>query len=105
MVQSEKRCLMAWAKDKAVLRKSSSGGIFSVLAEYVLSNNGAIIGAAITNYETKTLEHICITTRVSTIRVQLEMHIAKQKNYLKQVNWCCLAERLARLQDYCRFWM
>lgn len=35
---------MAWNKDVEVLKKSSSGGVFSALAEYILQRQGAVIG-------------------------------------------------------------
>lgn len=44
-------------KEREILNKSSSGGIFSVLAEYVLSNNGAVCGCI---YDENLLPvHIC----------------------------------------------
>ena len=36
----------AWAKDKKILRNSSSGGLYSVIANYVLRNGGVVFGAA-----------------------------------------------------------
>ena len=36
----------AWAKDKSIHRKSSSGGVFSVIAVEVLKQKGAVFGAA-----------------------------------------------------------
>lgn len=44
--ESETKCLAAWNKDAAVRLKSSSGGAFSVLAEYVLAHGGVVFGAA-----------------------------------------------------------
>ncbi len=44
-------------KDRDILNKSSSGGVFSVLAEYVLQNNGAVCGCV---YDENLLpKHIC----------------------------------------------
>jgi len=37
---------MAWHKDDDVLKKSSSGGAFTALAEYVLKRGGVVYGAA-----------------------------------------------------------
>ena len=39
-------CLAAWNKSDDVRIKSSSGGVFSALAEYVLSRGGVVFGAA-----------------------------------------------------------
>ncbi len=35
----------AWNKNEAILQQSSSGGIFSVLAQYILSKHGVVFGA------------------------------------------------------------
>lgn len=37
---------MAWNKDEEILKKSSSGGVFTALAYYVLKRNGVVFGAA-----------------------------------------------------------
>lgn len=47
---------MVVAKNPEVVRKSSSGGVFSVLAEKILSEGGVVYGARY-NYETERLEH------------------------------------------------
>ena len=45
-------------RDKSVLKSSSSGGVFSVLAEYVLKNGGAVCGCV---YDEKLKPvHICV---------------------------------------------
>ena len=36
----------AWAKDDEILRDSSSGGVFSILAEYVIKKGGIVFGAS-----------------------------------------------------------
>ena len=38
------KCYAAWADDE-IRMKSSSGGAFSVLAEYIIRNNGVVFGA------------------------------------------------------------
>lgn len=43
------------AKDKDIVAKSSSGGVFSLLSEIVMKNGGCVYGARY-NYETETLE-------------------------------------------------
>ena len=48
----------AWNKDKAVRMHSSSGGVFSVLAEQVLKENGLVIGVAMQDLEAK---HIIVS--------------------------------------------
>lgn len=46
---------MVKAKDKDIVAKSSSGGVFSLLSEIVLKNGGCVYGARY-NYDTETLE-------------------------------------------------
>lgn len=46
------------SKDRDVLRQSSSGGVFTLLAKVVLDNGGAVFGAAWNNGVS--LEHVCV---------------------------------------------
>jgi coenzyme F420-reducing hydrogenase beta subunit len=39
------RCYSAYASDECICRQSSSGGIFSLIANYVLSKGGVVFGA------------------------------------------------------------
>lgn len=43
--QGEPSCFVAYAKDSALRTASSSGGMFGVLAQYVLSHGGTVFGA------------------------------------------------------------
>lgn len=52
--------IAAWAKDPAIRCSSSSGGVFSVLAQWVLSSGGVINGVAFD--EDFSLRHKLITT-------------------------------------------
>lgn len=52
-------CYAAWNKDESVRMDSSSGGIFSSLAKYVLKNNGFVCGASFDNENQ--LKHIIIS--------------------------------------------
>lgn len=54
----EQECYAAKIKDKETLMNSSSGGIFSVLANHVLKQNGKVYGAIFT--EDLQIEHIGI---------------------------------------------
>ena len=47
---------MLKAKDKDIVRKSSSGGIFTLLADEIIRQNGVVYGARY-NYEKERLEH------------------------------------------------
>lgn len=45
-VDSKKIAYASMNKDEQVRMKSSSGGIFSILAEYIIKNNGVVYGAS-----------------------------------------------------------
>ncbi len=47
---------MCWAKDEELRMNSSSGGLFSVIAAYVLKQGGVVFGARY-NYKEERLEH------------------------------------------------
>ncbi len=47
---------MAWHKDNEVLKRSSSGGVFTALAEYILDRGGIVVGAA-EDKDTKKVVH------------------------------------------------
>ena len=59
---SERHPFMLKAKDKGLLKKSSSGGAFSLLAGKVIDDGGVVYGAAY-NYKTEKLEE-CSTEQV-----------------------------------------
>lgn len=48
----------AWNKDGDILRESSSGGVFSILAQYVLDKGGTVCGAAFD--EGNVVKHILV---------------------------------------------
>ena len=50
---------MVKAQDKSILKKSSSGGVFSLLSEKIMNEGGVVYGARY-NYESETLE--CLST-------------------------------------------
>ncbi|MCK5236940.1 MAG: Coenzyme F420 hydrogenase/dehydrogenase, beta subunit C-terminal domain, partial [Deltaproteobacteria bacterium] len=39
-------CFAGWCRDEKIRKESSSGGVFTLLAEYVLDNNGFVCGAS-----------------------------------------------------------
>lgn len=55
------KAYIGYAKEDNIINNSSSGGIFSLIANYILENNGIIIGAAF-NKDNK-LKHIAITKK------------------------------------------
>lgn len=56
-----KNCYASWAKDDELRIQSSSGGMFSVFAKYVLNECMGIVCGANQNDLTMELKHICIT--------------------------------------------
>ena len=54
------KCYVAYSRSKSDLENSSSGGIFSVIANEILKENGIVIGAML---EKNKLKHIAITER------------------------------------------
>lgn len=55
------KCYVAYAKDEDIRFKSSSGGIFSLLANYILDNDGVVIGASFD--KNNKLNHIAIENK------------------------------------------
>lgn len=54
------KCLAMWNKDSSIRMKSSSGGVFSILASYVLKLGGVVFGAAWN--DNMVLEHKAVTS-------------------------------------------
>ena len=64
---------LAWARDSDIRRSSSSGGVFSVLAEYFLSIGGVVIGAA---YNVDfSVSHIAVESRDDLHRLRLSKYV------------------------------
>lgn len=54
-----KECYASYAKSNLIRERSSSGGIFSVIANFILNQGGIVVGAAMQdNYK---LNHLCIS--------------------------------------------
>ena len=53
-------CFVTCHRDRTVLEKSSSGGMFSAFAEYILNRDGVVIGATFDEVDKK-VKHIGIT--------------------------------------------
>ena len=73
--RSGKMPLTAYAaihKDRAVLKDSSSGGVFSALAEYVLEQGGAVCGCLL---EGLRAIHVCAETQDDVIRMRKSKYV------------------------------
>ncbi|MGI6498825.1 MAG: polysaccharide pyruvyl transferase family protein [Oscillospiraceae bacterium] len=64
----EPRVYAAWNRDEKVKQESSSGGVFSALASYVLGQEGAVYGAGFD--ETFRLTHICVEEPADLFRLR-----------------------------------
>ncbi len=60
-ITTKQECYAAKIKNEEILMKSSSGGIFSALANYVLEKKGKVYGATFT--KDLTVEHIAIESK------------------------------------------
>lgn len=59
--ESMKTVYAGWNKSKSVKRKSSSGGMFSLLAEWFINNDGYVVGCAWEN--DFSVKHICVNNK------------------------------------------
>lgn len=64
----EPRVYAAWNRDAATKKESTSGGVFSALASYVLGQDGAVYGAAFD--EMFHLTHICVEEKEALFRLR-----------------------------------
>lgn len=64
----------AWSNDKDIVRNSSSGGLFSELAKWVLAANGYVVGAAFTK------DHLVAHYMIDNIK---DIGILQQSKYLQ----------------------
>lgn len=63
----------AWNKDEKVRAESSSGGVFSALAETVLEMGGIVCGAAYAN--DMSVSHICIEKKSDLSKLRLSKYV------------------------------
>lgn len=73
MPTSEASFYMAWHLDKEVIKKSSSGGVFTALADYVLRRGGVVFGAA-KNPNTREVYHIAIDNEQELDKLRLSKY-------------------------------
>lgn len=66
-------CYEVIAKDETILQNSSSGGMFTIMAEKVLESHGAVVGAAWK--EDFSVEHIIVTSRDELYKLQKSKYL------------------------------
>jgi len=75
--ESKNKCYVGYAKDKKYKEHSSSGGIFTVIAEKVLLDGGIVIGAC---FEKNKLKHICIDSVNDLYKLQGSKYLQSDLN-------------------------
>lgn len=77
-VQSFQKAYACYNKDEEVRMNSSSGGIFSLLAEYILNNNGVIYGASFNSQWQ--VEHIRIDKKEDLVKLRTSKYVQSSIN-------------------------
>ena len=72
---------MGWHKDIAVLKKSSSGGAFTAIADLVLNQGGVVFGASFDKNDRR-VKHVAIESKTELDKVRLS------KYYQGTINGC-----------------
>ena len=71
-------CYLGYANDREIVFESSSGGIFTLLANYILSINGVVIGAALdSNHK---LKHIAVTDQAGLNKLKGSKYLESDMN-------------------------
>ncbi len=60
----------AISKDPFMYRNATSGGIFAVLAEHIISQKGIVVGSTLDNEDGISVKHICIDTKMQIASLQ-----------------------------------
>lgn len=71
-------CYVGYAKDDEYKENASSGGIFPTIANFVLNNNGIVIGAAFD--DNNSLNHIAITKHENLIKLKGSKYLQSNLN-------------------------
>lgn len=72
-------CYACWNKDEAIQLNSSSGGMFTVFAEYILDNGGIVFGAAYD--ENMIVKHIAVTQKDELKRLRGSKYVQSDIGY------------------------
>ena len=99
----------AFVNDRKLLRTSNSGGIFSCIAEYFLTHNGFVCGAAFT--DELEVKHIVISKQSDLYRLQGSKYVQSESSYCfpklkkllqagKNVLFCGTGCQVAGLKSY-----
>lgn len=109
LVKGKTQTYVGYAQNEKIRRPSSSGGIFSLAAEYVLKRGGAVFGAAFD--DAFAVHHICVESEEDLdklrgskyVQSSLENTYAQAKEYLIGGRWVLFsgtACQIAGLKNY-----
>ena len=65
-----KKCYAMYGKDENLIEKSTSGGVATILSNYILKKNGVVYGAAFQNKEEGLVNHIRIDRKKDLQKLQ-----------------------------------
>lgn len=84
---------VGYSKDEEIRNQSSSGGVFSVLAEWILQQNGVVFGAAFD--EDFEVHHIAIETKEELSKLRGSKYVqSRLENVYPEVKHCLEMERI-----------
>ena len=109
LVKGKTQTYVGYAQNEKIRRRSSSGGIFSLAAEYVLKRGGAVFGAAFD--DALAVHHICVESEEDLdklrgskyVQSSLENTYAQAEEYLIDGRWVLFsgtACQIAGLKNY-----
>ena len=109
LVKGKTQTYVGYAQNEKIRRRSSSGGIFSLAAEYVLKRGGAVFGAAFD--DAFAVHHICVESEEDLdklrgskyVQSSLENTYAQAEEYLIDGRWVLFsgtACQIAGLKNY-----
>ena len=109
LVKGKTQTYVGYAKNEKIRRRSSSGGIFSLAAEYVLKRGGAVFGAAFD--DAFAVHHICVESEEDLdklrgskyVQSSLKNTYAQAEEYLIDGRWVLFsgtACQIAGLKNY-----
>lgn len=87
----EKKYYASWINDKAILKESSSGGIFTAIASYVIEQKGLVYGVT---QDEKTL--ICYHIEINNID---DLKVIRKSKYYQSDSSRCFSEISKRLNE------
>lgn len=86
--KSEMKVYAAWSKDEEILMNSSSGGMFSEIAKYILKENGVVFGAKwhkgeVIHYGITNLKELNLLQKSKYLQSKVENSYNEVKRYLE----------------------